>query len=570
MASNLQLSGLASGFDWKSLVDQLMQVERAPINRLTAEKTRNSSKVSALANLGTKLLALQASATTLGADGAFGLRLATLGATGTGWSAAAGSSTPVGNYRIAVSQLATAARRDGATNIGTGLSATADVSSTTLATLPTGIPLTAGTFTVNGKQVTVALTDSLDTVFNAIATATGNAVTAAYDPVQDKVTLTGTGEVVLGAANDTSNFFRALKLSNNGSNTTSSSAALGTVKTSATLANANLGTPITAVDGSGNGTFTINGVTFNYNVNTSTLAGLLTQINQSTAGVTASYDATNDRVTLTNNSTGDVGVAVDEAAGGLLGSLGLTTGGALVRGKDALFTLNGGATLTSASNTLDETALGVPGLSVTVTSETTQSIQIGPDTKSMRSKIEDFITKFNDVQEYLETATKISRDSKGTVTSAILADNREIQSWGSTMRSMAFSGISGLAGTINRLENLGIDFKSGSSSLEIKDGAKLDAALRDKPAEVDAFFHTAVSGFAAKFKTFIATVDTLNTSQQASLNKSNTGIDTQIADLERRLSQQRAIMESAFIAMESAQQKLQSQQSALANAFKTT
>jgi flagellar hook-associated protein 2 len=174
------------------------------------------------------------------------------------------------------------------------------------------------------------------------------------------------------------------------------------------------------------------------------------------------------------------------------------------------------------------------------------------------------------VQEYLETATKISRDSKGAVTSAILADNREIQSWGSTMRSMAFSGISGLAGTINRLENLGIDFKSGSSSLEIKDGAKLDAALRDKPAEVDAFFHTAVSGFAAKFKTFIATVDTLNTSQQASLNKSNTSIDTQIADLERRLSQQRAIMESAFIAMESAQQKLQSQQSALANAFKTS
>jgi flagellar hook-associated protein 2 len=570
MASNLQLSGLASGFDWKSLVDQLMQVERAPINRLTAEKTRNSSKVSALGNLGTKLLALQASATTLGADGAFGLRLATFGATGTGWSAAAGSSTPVGTYNIAVSQLATAARRNGATNIGTGLSPTADVTGTTLATLPTGIPVTAGTFTVNGKQVTVALTDSLDTVFNAIATATGNAVTAAYDPAQDKITLTGTSEVILGAANDTSNFFRALKLSNNGTTTTSSSGALGTVKTTATLANANLGTAITAVDGSGNGTFSINGVSFNYNVNTDTLAGLMTQITQSTAGVTASYDATNDRVTLTNNSTGDVGLALDEAAGGLLGALGLTTGGTLVRGEDALFTLNGGATLTSASNTLDETALGVPGLSVTVTSETTQSIQVGPDTKSMRSKIEDFITKFNDVQEYLETATKISRDSKGAVTSAILADNREIQSWGSTMRSMAFSGISGLAGTINRLENLGIDFKSGSSSLEIKDGAKLDAALRDKPAEVDAFFHTAVSGFAAKFKTFIATVDTLNTSQQASLNKSNTSIDTQIADLERRLSQQRAIMESAFIAMESAQQKLQSQQSALANAFKTS
>jgi flagellar hook-associated protein 2 len=36
-SSNLQLSGLASGFDWKSLINQLMAVERVPVDRLTAE-----------------------------------------------------------------------------------------------------------------------------------------------------------------------------------------------------------------------------------------------------------------------------------------------------------------------------------------------------------------------------------------------------------------------------------------------------------------------------------------------------------------------------------------------------
>jgi flagellar hook-associated protein 2 len=568
MASNLQLSGLASGFDWKSLVDQLMQVERVPIDRLNAEKTRNSSKVSALANLATRLTALQTSATTLGADGAFGLRTATV-AGSAGWSAAASAATATGSYRIAISQLAAPARREGATNIGTGLSATTDVSGTTLASLPVGGPVTAGTFTVNGKQVTVALTDSLETVFNAIATATGGAVTAAYDPGADRITLSGTGEIVLGAANDTSNFLRALKLANNGTATVTSSGQLGTVKPAATLASANLAAAITAVDGAGNGTFSINGVAFSYNVNTDTLAGLMAQINQSAAGVTANYDPTSDRVTLTNDTTGDLGVAVDEAAGGLLGALGLTTGGTLVRGKDALFSVNGGATLSSASNTLDETALGIPGLSVTATTTTTETVTVAADTKAMRAKIEDFITKFNEVQDYLETATKISTDGKGKVTAAILADNREIQEWGRTMRQLAFAAVSGATGGIGRLENFGIDFTAGTNKLEIKDGAKLEAALRDKSADVDAFFHPATTGFAAKFKSFLTTVGTQNTTQQTNLNKNNASLDTQIADLERRLAQQRSVLESAFIAMESAQQKLQSQQAALANAFKT-
>jgi flagellar hook-associated protein 2 len=135
---------------------------------------------------------------------------------------------------------------------------------------------------------------------------------------------------------------------------------------------------------------------------------------------------------------------------------------------------------------------------------------------------------------------------------------------------MAFAAVSGATGGIGRLENLGIDFTAGTNKLEIKDGAKLDATLRDKSADVDAFFHTATTGFAAKFKSFLTTVGTQNTTQQTNLNKSNASLDTQIADLERRLAQQRSILESAFIAMESAQQKLQSQQAALANAFKTS
>jgi flagellar hook-associated protein 2 len=570
MASNLQLSGLASGLDWKTLVDQLMSVAHAPADRLATEKTANSQKVSLLSDFGTRLTALQTSATALGAVGAFGQRVAASSTAGSTWSASASTNASNGNYQIAVSQLATSAHRDGASDIGTRLSATSDVSALTLANLPIGSAITAGTFTVNNQMITIALTDTLSSVLSAIETATsgtGNPITASYDPTTDKISLAGAGEVVLGAANDTSNFLRALKLGNNGTPAVTSSAKLGSVNTSAALATANLTTAITAVDGSGNGTFSLNGVSIAYNVNTDTLSSVIAKISQSTAGVSATYDAANDRVKLTNKTTGDIGIAITESAGGLLSALGVTGAATFVHGDNAEFTLNGGPTLSSTSNTLDETSHGITGLSITVNTEDTQTIQVASDAKGMRARIEDFIAKFNSVQSFLDSSTKITTDSQGKVTAAALASNREIQSWGSSLRAMAFGAVAGSGGTISRLENVGIDFKPGTSELQIADGTKLDAALRDNSSGVSAFFQTATTGFAAKFGTFLTSVTGQNTNQQTNLNRTNSSLDKQIADIERRLVQQRAVMESAFISMESAQSSLQSQQSALTRAF---
>src|SRR5688500_18676296 len=146
MSSTFQLSGLASGLDWKSLVDQLMAVAHAPADRLATEKAANTQKITLLADFGTKLAALQTSATALGAVGAFGQRVAASTTLNSLWTASASTSTSNGNYQIAVSQLATAAHRDGAVDIGTRLSATSDVSALTIANLPIGSAITAGTF----------------------------------------------------------------------------------------------------------------------------------------------------------------------------------------------------------------------------------------------------------------------------------------------------------------------------------------------------------------------------------------------------------------------------------------
>jgi flagellar hook-associated protein 2 len=562
-STSLQVAGIASGFDWKSFVDQIMALERAPADRLEAEQDLNNQKSTQLTTLGTRLTALQTAANALKSSTLFGQRVAKMGASST-WTTTAGTNTAVGTYKISVTQLAAAAQIRGSADIGAALNpAGNDVSALTIANLPLGQAVSAGTFTVNGQKVNVALTDSLQDVFNAIASATQGQVTASYDSSTDKVSLTSaSGEVMLGAANDTSNFLRALKLGNNGTTTVTSSARLGTVRTAATLATANLGQSLTAAP-DGSGSFSLNGVQITYNINTDTLSSVIKRINDSTAGVKAAYDATNDQISLVNQSTGDLGISVAGDTGGLLNALGLASGTTFSRGLNAEFSINDGATLSSASNTLDSTSHGIAGLSVTVDSESTQSIAVSTDTAAMKSKIESFIESFNAVQQFLETSTKITTDAKGKVTAATLAGNREIQEWGRSLRTMAFAAVSGLTGTIKQLNDLGIDFKTGTSELEIEDSSKLDKALANSTSQVEAFFTTASTGLAAKFDGFLERITKQNKAQQERLRAANASLEEQIKAIERRLEQQRAVLESAFIQMENAQSQIKQQQTAL-------
>jgi flagellar hook-associated protein 2 len=382
--------------------------------------------------------------------------------------------------------------------------------------------------------------------------------------------LSSAGEIVLGSGNDSSNFLHALQLYNNGTGDVLSPKALGVVSVSAAISNANLRTPVTGVDGSGNGTFNINGVSIAYNVNTDTVQSVITRINASSAGVTASFDRVNDRFTLTNKSTGDVGISVSESAGGLLASLGLTGGATLARGKNAEFSVDGGPTLISASNTLDASVHGITGLSVTAKTESSETVTVGNDNSSARAKIEDFIAKYNAVQSYIEEQTRSSTSGDGKVTTSTLTGNQEVSGIASSLRSRIFSSVPGLTGTIQRLEGLGIDFKTGSSEIEIKDSSKLDAALSNNPNEVRTLFSTKPDGFVARLDTYLdqvtGTSGTIAT-QTATLTRQSKDIDEQIAAMERRITQQRELLTQNFIKMEEAQSRIQSQLQALTNAF---
>jgi flagellar hook-associated protein 2 len=443
---NFGLSGLASGFDWKSLVDQLIELERTPIHRLNQDIGNNALQVDRLSQLNTRFSTLQTDTKALGEAGLFDGRTAASTTSGSTWAATATAGTTTGSYKLDVTQLATAAKSTGQADISSALNATDDVSGLTIANLATATAVTAGKFSVNGQQIEVELTDSLQDVFDAISTATGGEVTASYSNATDRITLSGSSSVMLGAANDTSNFLAAMRLANNGTSTISSSGNLGSADTTATLSNARLAAAITAVDGSGDGSFTINGESISYNVNTDTLATVMERINSSDAGVTASYDGTTDQMVLTNKVTGDLGISVSESAGGLLDALGLTGSATFTNGLNAEYTLNGGGVLTSTSNTLSSVSHGIEGFEVTVDEVTEQTITVASNTDAMTAAVEKFIESFNAAQSYIEDQTKITTSSQGDVTTSPLSDNREVQAWARTLRVSAFEEVSGLSG----------------------------------------------------------------------------------------------------------------------------
>lgn len=556
----LGLSGLASGFDWRTLVDQLVEVERTPQVRMFTEQQSILTRKTAYDSVATQLSVLQNRVGDLNAGDLFDSRLAVSSDKDIATvSAAAGAA--LGTYKLNISQLATAAVQLGGANIGGSLSATADVSGVVLQDASFSRAVTAGTFTVNGKQVTLSADDTLQEVFDAISTATSGDVVGAYDPVTDRISLTSAGNstIVLGSATDSSNFLAVMRLSNNGTNTVTSSSSLGSANLSATLTGANLGTAIS--DGGGTGKFKINGVEITFDDGTDTIADVLNRINSSDAGVTASYDTVNDRFLLTNKVTGDMGIALEDVTGNFLAATGLTTG-TLDRGDDLRYQINDGGVLTSHSNTITEDSSGIGGLSVTIADTGETTVTVSSDTEAISKVITDFIDAYNKAQALIDTNTASTTDATGKVTAGTLAAESEANLIASDLRRMVTATFSSLTGTIKRLEGLGITTNGDNNNLSLSDSDKLHEALASNLSEVKSLFTNSTDGLAVQLAAYLENTvgeDGTLPAKQDNLDTQVQNLTDQINDQERLVQSNREQLISTFVAMETAQQRINQQ-----------
>jgi len=557
---DLSISGLATGFDWKSVVTQLANAERAAENPWKNTQLKINGKNTAFDRIKGFLTTLQTDVQKLKDSSLYNGRT-TSTSNSTLATAIAGTDATAGSFAFNISQLATAARINGTSDIGKPISPDGNLANVVLSSAGFATTVTAGTFTVNGKQITVATTDTLQQVFDNIAAATNNTVSASYDTITDKITLTGSSEVILGSAADTSNFLQVTQLYNNGTGSIASAAALGRARLTDTLSSAKLTTAIND-GGSGAGAFAINGVTIAYNASTDSLQNVLDRITNSSAGVTATYDSQNDRFVLANKTTGDIGIGLQDVTGNFLAATGLS-GGTLTHGQNLLYTLDGSTQqLVSQTNTITQDSSSIAGVSVTALAMGSVTITVGNDTAAVKTAIQNFIKDYNTVQSYIGTQTASSTDATGNVTAGILSGDQDANALISSLRSLSFAPISGGSGTLDQLAKLGIQTNGKDNTIQLSDSTALDTALAGNLNAVRNLFADATNGVAVKLDNYLTkTIGDSGTiiNHQASLTKQSSSIDAQIANLEKTIATDSAQWTKAFQAMETAQAQITQQ-----------
>jgi flagellar hook-associated protein 2 len=560
-----QLSGLASGFDWQSMVDQLTELERAPQRRMRSDQAEISQKQSTLNSLTSELNSLKTKLEALSTGDIFDQRSLS-NSDDTVATASTSASGLVGTYNLQVTQLATTSSWQGSDDVGSALHSGNDVSALTLSAAAFRTAITAGTITVNNQQITIATSDSLGDVLDAIKDAIGGSATASYDATNDKITIDGDGSVVvLGSAKDTSNFLQIAELKNNGTDTVTSTNKLGRLQTSAVLSSGNFETAFSTSSGS----FKINGVSVTYDSSTDTLNDIIDRINNASAGVLASYDAINDRLQLTNDTTGDLGMSLSDVSGNFLAASGLLSG-SLTRGNNMEFSINSGGTISSNGNTVNESITGIEGLQITALKTGSTTLTVDNDRTAISESINGLITQYNKVQTFLSTHTGTQLSADGSASSGILSTETDIRGIVGALRSNVTATVSTLAAGLNELGDLGVSTSGYSNSLTLSDSSALDDAILNNLAQVKQLFQDSNEGLAVKLLSY---VDTLVDDEGAiadkisNLSSRSDDIDDQIERQERLVQARRQSMVDSFVAMESAQQQVNQQMQFLQSKF---
>ena len=168
--------------------------------------------------------------------------------------------------------------------------------------------------------------------------------------------------------------------------------------------------------------------------------------------------------------------------------------------------------------------------------DATVNVSVTNDTASVKSAINNFISKFNDLYSYLKGNLTSTTTGTTTTRGSLIGDSTAttLQSLLSTVAGSSVSGIA--ADQINSLNKLGISFNI-TSGLSITDSTTLDSALNNKPDQVAALFNS-TSGVAKTLSDritpylgstgYIATRKNTFTTTITSINDSGTAIQAKI------------------------------------------
>jgi flagellar hook-associated protein 2 len=428
--------GIASGIDYNTIIQKYTDITLAQEKPLQTKVTSLNAQQAELLKIQDLIAKFQDTFLAVSDPKNF----TATSPTSSNASAITASSTPnavatPGTYVINSATLATATQfsNDAAAN-GTFSFTTALANAGASISPKNGPPgtTTQGQITINGAVLHYDVNSTtLQTFVNNaqnVAALSAVGVTMSYDAVTQKVSLSSTQPLTLGSASDQGNLLQVLKLDTaqisfaGGTYSASSTSAIGGINVGATLNTANNAGFATAVTA---GKFSINGVTFTVDPTANNLNNLLQQINASSAGVYATFDAGNDRVLLTAKASGPQGISLGSSAdtSNFLQAVGflanatqpnqLSAGAAVAVGKDAhvQYVDNAGTPHDVYSTSNDLTNV-VPGVDIklqqavdgTVVAPVT--VSVAQDSSALQGSITTFVSAYNAVIDEINTATQ--------------------------------------------------------------------------------------------------------------------------------------------------------------------
>ena len=442
MSTTLNLGGMQSistmtgTIDYSQIIEQLTAANRAPGDALNSVIQTEQLKQNDWSNIANMAGTLQNALVTLGTSGTYNAFTTTIGGTNpTAISAAtASTSATAGTYNINVVQTGSNASIKSGAEIGKAATLSDLVSSnefvsgmslgTVSVTIGSGSSATTVSHTLTSTDtIGQVLTDLLGSSASASMVTSPNYPGSTLNNLQ--ITNNGTQQITFGSAGDSSNFFQLMGLSGQTlagtSGATVTGSLVGHAQSTGYLQSANLATAFSMPVGTTAGTVAINGVNINYDISKDTLQSLISRINTSTAGVTASYDPIQDKMVLASNTSQPV--SVQDVTGNLGAVLGLTTASNPVTtaGQAWQYQINGGTTQTSDSATVTS---AIPGVSFTISptavAGNTATVTVAQDTSTMTKAVNTFVAAFNSLYSQLNTYTGKGGDLQGDVAMAQL------------------------------------------------------------------------------------------------------------------------------------------------------
>jgi len=549
------ISGTFSGLNVSSIISTLIAADSVPITNLQTQDTNLTSQNTALSALSTSLGQVSLALQNLGAPGLFNTQTATSSNTAVGSATVSTNATP-GTTDINITQLAsTTVLRSG--NAGGSFSdakLTAPPAASENIDTVLGESSVAGqTFSINGTQITLSDSDTLQNVLDQI-NSSASGVTASYDSSTGKISLSSSSPIVLGSGSDTSDFLQQAELFNNGTSSVTSSVGLGRVSADADLSTAGLRTTPTT------GTFAVNGVSITYTAG-ETLNDIISAINQSSAGVSATYDSYEDQLVLSATTRGPQSITVADGTSNLATALRLSTSdSSLTLGQPTLFTINGSSTVRqSDSNILTASQMGLTGVNFTATSTGDTQVTVAPDVTTIGNAINAFVSAYNSAQSLIATDTYV--DPTGTNPNGPLADDTNLTFLPSELRAIT-SGSTSNTAAIRMLSDLGVDTNATDNTITNVDTTDLQNALTNHLSDVEALFNDPTTGLTNTVQSVLSAYndsvsgvivgEETNNSDEITYNKS------QISTMQENLSAQQTALENEFALLDQAEANAQS------------